>query len=369
MIMNSIATPTLLMDERIVRNNIQTMVQKARRLDVSLRPHFKTHQSGAIGQWFREAGVDTITVSSVKMARYFTASGWRRITIAFPLNLREMDAILDLSESCEPELIISDCETPGMIPQLGRPLTVWIEIDTGYHRSGLAFDRPDMVQKTIDAINTNPNIRLKGFLSHTGNTYHAEKPEEIKAAYQDAVRSMTSLKNHFQRPGQPLAISMGDTPSSSLLEDWGPIQEARPGNFVFYDLMQHHLGACRLTDIAVALACPVVAKYPERNEVVVYGGAVHLSKEYIETDGRKIYGRPVWVDNTGWQPMEGANWVVSLSQEHGILRLEPAILESLKVGDLVGILPVHSCLTAHLMKGYLTLDGQRIDHLEGIGPF
>ncbi len=31
-----------------------------------------------------------------------------------------------------------------------------------------------------------------------------------------------------------------------------------------------------------------------------------------------------------------------------------------KVGDLLGVLPVHSCLTADLLKEYQTLDGERI---------
>jgi len=30
------------------------------------------------------------------------------------------------------------------------------------------------------------------------------------------------------------------------------------------------------------------------------------------------------------------------------------------------VLPVHSCLTADLMKGYLTLQGDRLEHLSGV---
>ena len=36
------------------------------------------------------------------------------------------------------------------------------------------------------------------------------------------------------------------------------------------------------------------------------------------------------------------------------------------IGYLVGIVPVHSCLTANLMKGYLTLEGEEIDHMERV---
>ncbi|MBN1327650.1 MAG: alanine racemase, partial [Candidatus Cloacimonetes bacterium] len=55
--------------------------------------------------------------------------------------------------------------------------------------------------------------------------------------------------------------------------------------------------------------------------------------------------------------------VLSLSQEHGILGMPSSQLSKIKTGDLLGILPVHSCLTADLMKGYRTITGEFIDHL------
>ncbi|MBK8048603.1 MAG: hypothetical protein IPK16_16670 [Anaerolineales bacterium] len=55
----------------------------------------------------------------------------------------------------------------------------------------------------------------------------------------------------------------------------------RPGNFVFYDWTQVQVGSCGFDDVAVVAACPVVGKYPDRHEVVLYGGAVHLSKDFL----------------------------------------------------------------------------------------
>ena len=79
-------TPTLLLDERRCRRNIAVMSIRAKRRGVRFRPHFKTHQSRAVGQWFRDEGVSAITVSSLAMARYFSGAGWREITVAFPFN-------------------------------------------------------------------------------------------------------------------------------------------------------------------------------------------------------------------------------------------------------------------------------------------
>ena len=86
---NAITRPTLLLDVVRARRNIARMADKARRNGVRFRPHFKTHQSAAIGAWFRAEGVACITVSSVTMARYFADQGWQDITIVFPVNVRE----------------------------------------------------------------------------------------------------------------------------------------------------------------------------------------------------------------------------------------------------------------------------------------
>ncbi|MFP4059012.1 MAG: hypothetical protein ACLFUC_00845 [Bacteroidales bacterium] len=63
-----ITSPTLLIDEQKCRANIEKMALRAQKNKVLFRPHFKTHQSATIGNWYRDHGVTAITVSSVKMA-------------------------------------------------------------------------------------------------------------------------------------------------------------------------------------------------------------------------------------------------------------------------------------------------------------
>ncbi|MEJ0055890.1 MAG: hypothetical protein WDN75_09720 [Bacteroidota bacterium] len=79
------------------------MAEKARKLKVSFRPHFKTHQSHEVGRWFRAEGVNSCTVSSVKMASYFAEDGWKDITVAFPLNVLEIKEVNRLGSGLFPE--------------------------------------------------------------------------------------------------------------------------------------------------------------------------------------------------------------------------------------------------------------------------
>ena len=155
-----------------------------------------------------------------------------------------------------------------------------------------------------------------------------------------------------------MIISYGDTPSCSLAPDCSGFDELRPGNFVYYDVMQYHLGSCRLNEIAVSVACPVVSVYPQRNELIVYGGAVHLSKEFIEADNNfKLFGYVVTFNDNGWSNTIPGAYVSSLSQEHGIIKMLPGSINNFKPGDLLGILPIHSCLTANLLSRQIMING------------
>ena len=124
--------------------------------------------------------------------------------------------------------------------------------------------------------------------------------------------------------------------------------------------MQAAQGVCSWEDVAVTVACPVVALHPERNTAILYGGAIHLNKDFFEQNGERCYGWIGLPTVQGWSaPLEGAS-LISLSQEHGVARLLPEHLAQLKVGDLVCIYPAHSCLAVSALGGYTSLKGEQI---------
>ena len=106
-----ITSPTLILDKRRCLGNIQRMAERAKTSRVHFRPHFKTHQSAVIGEWFRPQGINSITVSSVVMATYFAAHSLDDITIAFPVNWREIQSINDLAKRVHLELLVESPET------------------------------------------------------------------------------------------------------------------------------------------------------------------------------------------------------------------------------------------------------------------
>jgi D-serine deaminase-like pyridoxal phosphate-dependent protein len=243
---------------------------------------------------------------------------------------------------------------------------LWIKVDTGYGRSGIAFDDVEQLRVTARAVDGAPMLRLRGILTHAGDTYHAPDPAGVRQRFALSRTRMIDAADSLRSDHPEIEISVGDTPGCTLADDFTGIDEIRPGNFVFYDVMQLHHGVCRVEDIGVALACPVVAFHDRRHEAVLYGGAVHLSREHIaDARGTHLFGLVAPLRQDGWDPPLPGAMVTRMSQEHGIVRLPTEHRNALIEGDLLAILPVHSCLTAECMRGYRLLDGSFADHYAG----
>ena len=356
--------PTLLLNVPQAQTNIGRMVAKTAAEGVAFRPHFKTHQSAAVGQWFRAHGVTRITVSSLRMATYFADAGWDDITVAIPVNVREMETINALAQRVKLGLLVEHPTTAAhLVRHITHPVQVWVEVDTGYGRTGLAHDDLPLLGHCIQTIIEAPHLHWAGLLTHAGHSYRAQSHAELVAVQQQTIGRMQAVQQFALGRGWGRgAISVGDTPTAVACTGWQGVDELRPGNFVFFDWMQAQIGVCSPADIAVAVACPIIATYPQRGQVVVHGGAIHLGKEaLVEENGRVVYG---YLSLTPFGEVYPTAALTSLSQEHGTLTItDPALWPHLQVGQMVYIVPVHSCLTADLYDTYLGTDGTRYGRL------
>jgi D-serine deaminase-like pyridoxal phosphate-dependent protein len=334
------------------------MAEKLDQLGISYRPHFKTHQSAEIGSWYREYGVTKITVSSVGMASYFHNSGWNDITIAFPVTPAQFSLIDELSAQINLTVFINDLLTAQYFAtNSSNKLKVIIEIDPDFGRSGLRYDQIDQIDSICKIIDNSALLEFYGFYIHDGRTYQYSGKNQIEAAIQPAIQILHILKSDF-----PNARScLGDTPSASLLSSFPGIDELSPGNNIFYDLMQLEIGSCSEDKVAYAVACTVAQLKEEANEVVIYGGAVHFSKDRILQNNEEVFGIAIDLNENGFGPVHKGRRLVRLSQEHGILRGDTEWVKNLTPGDPVYIIPAHSCLSANLFDHYQSLDGMRIE--------
>jgi D-serine deaminase-like pyridoxal phosphate-dependent protein len=362
--LDKITSPTLLLDEKICRSNLKRMADKAARHNMKLIPHFKTAQSHQIGNWAKEYGIKEVTASSIKMAEYLSGQGWSNIHIAFPFNPLEIPKLNKIATHQSISVQLINASTAQMlVDQLEHKVGFFIEIDAGYGRTGVEVSDFGMIEEILRISNHSDKLFFKGFYIHAGHSYYMP---DIPALYEQTRNALSMLKHKYNSEYPNLVTRTGDTPGCAVMEDFGDIDEMGPGNFVFYDLMQAKLGGCDKSDIAVAMAVPVVDIKKDRKEILIHGGGVHFAKDVLmDEEGNKNFGEVVLLNENGWTIPSHHSYLKSISQEHGIIKASDELLASVKVGDLLGILPVHSCMTADCMGEYMTLDGNMADHAEG----
>ncbi|RNC85391.1 MAG: alanine racemase [Balneola sp.] len=354
------STPVLILDELRAKKNILAMLKKGNDANVDVRPHFKTHQSIKIGEWFEKAGVTGITVSSLVMAEYFADAGWKSITVAFPVSFLQANLINQLASNIELRILVTDTESVEKLDGLiSSKVKAYIEVDPGYNRSGLPTNDYNKLNKLKKVIEDSANLEFYGFYTHAGHSYTCRSKSEINELTASITPLLRDLKKEFRAP-----ICFGDTPICSTIESFDFTDEISPGNFVFYDWTQVEIGSCSHQEIAVAMSCPVVGKYAERNQLLIHGGAIHFSKDsFTDSSGVTQFGKVAELNENGiGTPIKG-NFVKSLSQEHGIVQCTEDYFNSVSIGDSIAILPIHSCLTAEAMGIYQTVKGDQIEHM------
>ena len=357
----SLTGPLPVLDPWRAQANIAAMAAKADRHELLLRPHFKTHQSAEIGGWFREAGVTAITVSSTGMAAYFAEAGWRDITLALPVHAGMLPALRELAGSVRLGLLVdSPAAVQALVSGLKSPASVWIKVDAGYGRAGIRWDRADRVAALAWEIDHASQLEFAGILAHNGHSYRAGGPEGVRAVHKEALGRLASVRAQVAAVLGRCPVSIGDTPSCRLAENFEGVDEIRPGNFVFHDLQQRSLGVCADGEIALALACPVIGLYPERGQALVHGGAIHFSKDFlVDAKGQPVHG--YLAAGGGLGPVDESAALRWLSQEHGLLHFDdPGRVERLILGESLLIYPAHSCLAADLHGQYLSPEGRII---------
>ncbi|OLS20228.1 MAG: D-threo-3-hydroxyaspartate dehydratase [Candidatus Heimdallarchaeota archaeon LC_3] len=321
----SIIKPTAVIWKTRAKNSIKSMLDKVSNSNIELRPHFKTHQSSILGEWFREEGVNKITVSSVEMAVYFANHNWRDITIAFPINILEIQEINSLAMKLDSlNLLVENTESIECLEnKLTKKVKIWIKIDIGYKRTGIYFENFKEILVLVIKMKKTKNLEFIGLLTHAGHTY-TQSNQRKREIFFSSLKKMTILKQNLDREGfSNVKLSYGDTPSCSIIENFKGFDEIRPGNFVLYDLTQFTINSCEEKDISIAIACPIVAKHKDRMEIIIYGGGVHFSKDYLKVDdsSESFYGYLVEKNADGtWGEINKTNYLKSINQEHRIFQ-------------------------------------------------
>jgi D-serine deaminase-like pyridoxal phosphate-dependent protein len=237
---------------------------------------------------------------------------------------------------------------------------VFIEIDSGYGRSGVLPESDELIALGR-ALQDAPGVHLHGVLTHAGHSYKAADDAARTEFADDEAGAVVKAAERLREAGIPCpVVSAGSTPTSVAGRTVQGVNEERPGNYMFYDLMMAGRGVCAIEDIAVSVLTTVVAAKPERNHALVDAGILALSKDLGADDGPMPGVRYGLVRDLKNERDVGDAVVANLSQEQGWIASRSGgtlPMDKLRVGDKLRVLPNHSCITCAAYERYYVLDG------------
>lgn len=346
-------TPAVVLDLNVARRNIARAAGLAREHGVALRPHVKTHKSLRLAALQQAAGAAGFTAAKPSEAAVFLRAGLP-VTVAYPvLRPEAVRMLLDAAGEGEVRFVVDSMPglhaLSGEAQRLGRTVPAYMELDVGLRRCGVAPDSPGALALAT-ALTRAPGVRFLGLLSHAGQAYAARGAAEVRAVAAAERAAVAGFADRLERLG--IAVperSVGSTPTVFLHDGFAGLTEARPGNYVFMDLIQVALGVAQPADVALQVLATVVSA--NAAWAIVDAGSKVLSSDGAPHGAGTVQGHGLAI------PLRGgsARPVVRLSEEHGFVAQDPA--EPLPVGARVRIVPNHACPVANLADACLAVDG------------
>jgi len=370
-------TPALLLDLDVLESNLRTMQDRAGDLGVRLRPHAKTHKCAEVARLQLRFGAKGLTVATLAEARAFLDAAVTDLTWAFPIvpgRIGEAAGLDARARRLEAEgrlrVTVDDGAALDALEGHGHPFHVWLEIDSGYGRTGVDPDSESLVA-LAERLAGSSLLVFEGLLTHGGQAYEVPGREALRAAAEEERSVTVAAAERLRATGVEVpAVSVGSTPGASAAERMDGVDEIRPGNYAFHDLTQVELGSCEVGDCALTVAATVVSSPPGADRCVLDAGALALSKDPGPGPGRRsrpdsapepdvpCMGR-LFEDHTAYREGRLSERVrlVSLSQEHGKTE------GRLPWGSRVRVLPNHSCLVTPLFDEFAVVrDEKVVDH-------
>ena len=338
------------------------MQSAAKTRGLRLRPHAKTHKSIQLAQRQIAGGAVGICCAKLGEAEIFAEAGIEDIRLPYPLNPVNAERVIELLDRTRLSFIVDHADVAAgwskAMQAAGREVDVLVKVDVGFHRCGIDPDAASAVAFVAQVAGL-PGLRFRGLLSHAGHGYGATSEAELQAIARTEAQILTTLAARAGSDGvQVSEISVGATPTVrfSLVEQG--LTEVRPGNYIYYDRTQVALGSASWDDCALTVLARVVTK-PASDRIIVDSGSKTLTNDLARGITQMPGHGTVLTSVEGTQRPDEDLVVERLSEEHAVVRARSGS-HALVPGDLVRIVPNHSCVVSNLVDAAWIVDGNDV---------
>ena len=370
--LNELSTPCLVLDEGALDRNLARMSDRAIAAGVDLRPHCKTAKCVEVARRATAPHSGAIAVATLKEAEYFADHGFTDILYTVNLEPSKFGRIAALQRrGLAMSAVVDSVEAVQLLSasqeKLVKPLSLYVELDSGTHRTGFAPGDTSIVA-AARLVDEAPKLTLRGTLAFGGRGYVADAITDTVAAAASEREVAVDAANTIREAGLSCpAVSIGSTPTMIHGKGLAGVTEIRPGVYVFMDLMQVKLEVCAYTDIAVTVLARVIAHNRRENRIYIDAGALALSNDLgIRPQSGPYAPYGLLRDRTTGGAVAGLG-VFNVNQEHGFVQCadpEKAFpFDDFPLGSQVRVFPNHVCHTIGSHDRYHVIDseGQVID--------
>jgi D-serine deaminase-like pyridoxal phosphate-dependent protein len=306
---HAIETPALVVDVPAFERNVVRMADATR--NVRLRPHAKSHKCAAIARTQIAHGAVGICCQKTDEAAAFVDAGITDVLVTNEVVAPSKIARLAHLATRARIGVLVDAPAPIALlskaaAQAHSSIDVYVEIDVGAHRCGVAPGAPALA--LADAIGRAPGLRFRGLQAYQGSAQHLRDPQARRDAIARAISDARRSREAIVDAGIACDLVTGaGTGTWQIERDSGTYDELQPGSYVFMDVdYARNIAApsdLRFEQSLFVLASVVSA--PSRERAVVDAGLKALS---FDSGLPLVHGRAN-VEYT------------KASDEHGVLRI------------------------------------------------
>lgn len=345
-------TPYVALNLQQLEKNVRGMTDRLTQQSIEHWPHIKTHKSTELAKFEIVCGAKGITCATLHEARVMAQGGINNILLAYPIIGEEKcQQFVELAKMVNLKTIVDSMQAAEQLNKAASTqniiVNVYIAIDYGAHREGIQLT--DLETFTL-AVNQLSALNIIGIFTYAGTIYqYTTEPEIRKAAKAEADLLLTCIQRLNAIGIDVQRTSGGSTLSSFYAEELAGITESRAGNFIFGDMNAIYGGIYTPEDCALTIRSSVVS-IPVPGYATIDAGTKTLTSDQSTEEG---YGYIVENPNIK---------LVKLNEEHGYLRYDPETVE-LNIGDILNIIPNHSCVIPNLTNKIYALNNNVIDHI------
>jgi D-threonine aldolase len=233
--LEEVDTPALVLDLDAFEKNLQTL-KSAVGDRVRVRPHAKTHKCPEVGKRQIALGAVGMCCQKVSEAEAMVEGGITDVLVSNEVvGAQKLARLAELSRRARLGICVDSIENLRDIGRTGAQLDVYVELEVGMRRCGVAPGEPAVA--LAREIAKFPSLRFGGLQAYHGRAQHMRTMEERHAVIELAAQHVQHTKKELQKAGIACPIVTGAGSGTFMFEvQSGSWDEIQCGSYAFMDV-------------------------------------------------------------------------------------------------------------------------------------